>query len=49
MVPSFKKGHLLAKKGISKGPSDPLGIFVYKTVFWTVNGEEGYMKFCPVS
>jgi hypothetical protein len=53
MVPSFKKGHLLAKKGTSPGCDDVFttrpkvtgdlsGIILDTTGFWTlIEGEEG--------
>jgi hypothetical protein len=53
MVPSFKKGHLLTKKGTSPGGGDvfvthpKLKVMLWrffwdKTVFWTlIEGEDG--------
>jgi hypothetical protein len=49
MVPSFKKGHFLAKKGhrryfrdTSNDQGDTLGILLDKTGFWTlIEGEKG--------
>jgi hypothetical protein len=52
VVPSFKKGHLLAKwhpvrprqcfRDMSKGQGDPLGILFDKTGFWTpIECDEG--------